>query len=349
MDSAVDSGRLRRTARRGIAVATLGWLLAVAGSVLAAPTASAAPTATVAIRDLTPPIVSVDAGGTVTFSNQIADKPLRVGGGLLPSLVDVTVSTDVTLRLPSGTKPLPAGASVSESFGQSCAVCTITYAYRVVSSGPALTQGLIDATLGQLPALPVPTPFVVNTLVPLPNLPSANLPTLPPVTVPPAVVPSLPVPQAPVPVTPTAPVAETPTASAPAETGTPLEGTAYSYGTTTSAGQMAPVDTSAAAAFDPTRFSPRTQPSAASGGGGNAGSYDGASVPVFGELAGLGGSGLGEGAGDDVATASDTAAAGPDPALSVPALAAVVALAGVSAALVRTHLSQRTADRAAAA
>src|SRR5215218_6583190 len=103
------SRRIRRTARRGL---------------------SAAASVTVAIRDLTPPVASVDQGGTVTFVNQIADKTVKVGGGgLLPSLVDVTAKTDVTLRLPSGSRALAPGASVAERFSSTC-TCSITYTYK---------------------------------------------------------------------------------------------------------------------------------------------------------------------------------------------------------------------------
>src|SRR4029453_15073650 len=98
------SGRIRRTARRGVAPPLLVWLGMAGVAVLMAPSASAAPTATVTIRDLTPPAVSVDAGGTVTFVNGIADKTLPLVG---------VVHTEVTLGLPSGAKPPPARARVS--------------------------------------------------------------------------------------------------------------------------------------------------------------------------------------------------------------------------------------------
>lgn len=333
------TGRIRRSARRGFAVAILGWLAVAATSVLLAPSAGAAPTATVEIRDLTPPVVSVDAGGTVTFVNRIQDKTVQVGGGLLPSLVTVTAKTEVTLRLPSGTKPLAPGASVSERFDRSCVTCSITYTYRL-SSGASLTQPLIDAATGLLPPLPAPTPFVVNTIVPnLPNLPSVNVPQLPAVTVP-----QLPVPgtAAPVP-TPTGEV-PLPGSPTPTGTGTPpqgVDGTQYVYpvgGTQFSAG-----DAVAAAAFDPARFYIPGQSlggvdrAGSQGSGGQAGSYDGASVPVFGQLAGL----------DTAALAEESASAGPDQraaagqTLPAAALAAVIALAAVTAALIRTHQAQR--------
>src|SRR6476661_7811316 len=97
------TGRIRRSARRGVAAAVLGWLAVAAVSVLMAPSATAASTYTVHIKDLTPPIASVDKGGKVTFVNEIPTKTVQVGGGgLLPSLVNVTARTVVTLTLPSG-------------------------------------------------------------------------------------------------------------------------------------------------------------------------------------------------------------------------------------------------------
>ncbi|WP_091066691.1 hypothetical protein [Klenkia brasiliensis] len=340
---------IARSARRGIAVLTLGWLLAMAGSVLAAPAATAAPTATVEIKTLTPPTVSIDAGGTVTFVNSVASYPASLTLPLVGSL-GATVYTDVSVTFNGSTKGLQLGQSAQYTFPSST-VGAITYTYRVVpASGTpsAVVNDLVNGVVRTLPALPVGAPFVVNTLVPLPNLPSANLPTLPPVTV------TNPVPST----APTAPV-DTPVTggqptTAPAAPSTqqpaaPVDGTGYSYGLPSTSGQLAPLDTSAAAAFDPSRFatgdasSSRSGSGSGTGGGGVAGSYDGASVPVFGQLAGLGGS-L-SGSGDGVEVASDSQASSPDPALSVPALAAVVALAGVTAALVRTHLAQRASSR----
>ena len=68
-----------------------------------------------------------------------------------------------------------------------------------------------------------------------------------------------------------------------------------------------------------------------------AGSYDGASVPVFGQLAGLDGSGLD----DQSAPARPRRPLAPAQTLPAAALAAVVALAAVTAALVRTHQASR--------
>ena len=336
------SGRIRRSARRGVAAAVLGWLGVAAISVLLAPSASAAPTATVEIRDLTPPVVSVDAGGSVTFVNLIQDKTVQVGGGgLLPSVVDVTAKTEVTLGLPSGSTPLAPGASVTERFDSTCATCTIAYTYRL-SSGTSLTQALTDAALQALPPLPAPTPFVVNTIVPdVPNLPSVNVPQLPTVPVPLPSAPEVVDPNNPVPTAPTDPGAPAPTGG-PTPEGIP--GSQYSYDVGGGAPNLTPVNAAAAAAFDPSRyFVPGESLGGIDGGsgsgegaGGQTGSYDGAAVPVFGQLAGLDGASLDE----EAATLSE-AAGGSAPALPAAALAAVVALAAVTAALVRTHQAQR--------
>jgi hypothetical protein len=103
---------------------------------------------------------------------------------------------------------------------------------------------------------------------------------------------------------------------------------------------MAPVD-SAAAAFDPGRLLGSESSSGGSGGGsgsgGLAGQYDGASVPVFGQLSGLDDAALDANGDQPVA---DTAAS-TGSTLPVPALAAVIALAAVTAALVRTQQATR--------
>jgi hypothetical protein len=307
-----------------------------------APSAAAAAQVTVAIRDVTPPVVSVDKGGTVTFVNQIQNKTVRVGGGgLIPSLVDVTAATQVTLGLPSGSKPLAPGASVSEKFTATCAICTITYTYKY-SSKAALTQPVIDAARTLLPALPAPTPFAVNTIVPqLPNPRSVNLPALPAVTLP---APPPPVDPAPVPAPPGPKETPADRPAGPAPHG--VDGTQYAYDTEAGP-RLAPGARSAAAAFDPSRFAAADAggasersggSSGSSGAGGAPGSYDGASVPVFGQLAGLDNASLDQESTDEVAAARSDV-----PALPAAALAAVVALAAVTAALVRTHQARLAA------
>jgi hypothetical protein len=334
------TGRIRRSARRGISVAVLGWLGVAAFSVLAAPSAGAAPTATVPIRDLTVPLVSVDKGGSVTFVNEIQDKKLQVGVGPL-SVVDATVHTDVALRLPSGEKRLQRGQSAAETFNGPCG-CSVTFTYRVDGA-------LLNQVAGQLPPLPAPTPFVVNTIVPnLPNVPGVNLPQLPQVNVP-LPVPNGEVPPPPAPPmppgspAPTTPPGGTPPAGEPTREGIP--GTQYTYTTGSEAPQLSPADIVAASAFDPSRYyvpgrslGGADRGRSGTGSGGVPGNYDGASVPVFGQLAGLDGTGLDEEGVDEAAAANRTAAA---QALPAAALAAVVALAAVTAALVRTHQAAR--------
>ncbi|HEV7189516.1 MAG TPA: hypothetical protein VGN28_16615 [Blastococcus sp.] len=346
------TGRIRRSARRGVAAAALGWLGVAALSVLMAPSAQAASTYTVHIKDLTPPIASVDKGGKVTFIDEIPDKTIQVGGGgLLPSLVSVTARTAVTLTLPSGDHKLlptsvptnppttpPTTSVFTEAFSTTCATCTITYSYEL-SSGSALTSTLTAAALKALPPLPVPTPFVVNTLIALPNLPGVNLPTLPPVTVPKPSLPSVPGG-----VTLPKPGATGGQPSTGGSTVQGIPGDVYAYNTGSGAPQLRPGDTVAASAFDPARYFGSSGSSNAagtvgsdssSGSGGRPGSYDGASVPVFGKLAGLDGRKLAE----DGAQKSASGAAAQT--LPVAALAAVVALAAVTAALVRTHQAAR--------
>ena len=354
--------RIGRTARRAVAVAVLGWLTVLAGSVLVAPTASAAPTATVEVKDLTPPLVSIDPGGTVTFVNRIQDKTLQVGGGgLLPSLVTVVVHTDVALTLPSGQHPLKPGEQWQERFDRSCLTCAITYTYRAEVPDRSIVGALLNTVTGkalaQLPqnqlvsydgrqttvTLGVPTPFLVNTVLPLPNLPSVNLPQLPAITVP---APKAPVP-APAPgsdpVTP--PAAEgAPAGPAPTEQVAGVGGPTYSYRTTDPAAQLAPGGGTAGSVFDPSQFAvpgrgaAGTSSGTDSGSGGVAGGADGASAPGYAQLAGLA-----SGVGPDGVAVSPEAAAAPGGALGMPALLAVVALAGVSSALLHTARARRAA------
>ncbi len=119
-------------------------------------------------------------------------------------------------------------------------------------------------------------------------------------------------------------------------------GTPYSYDTG-SGPQLTPTR-GAAAAFDPIRFASSDGEASGSGSGagtgsgsgGQAGTYDGATVPVFGQLAGLDSPALGEESADEVAAGRSDV-----PALPAAALAAVVALAAVTAALIRTHQAHR--------
>ena len=317
------TGRIGRSARRGVAAAVLGWLGMAGAVVLLAPSASAAPTATVTISDVTPPSVAVDAGGSVTFVNGIADKTVAVGG-LVP--VNAVVHTDVTLQLPSGNRALAPGQSVTQTFAQTTAF-TITYAYRVDGATLAAVSGLI-------PPVKAPTPFVVNTIVPaVPNLPGVNIP------LPQVVVPTPPPPPGPGPTPPIDPTDPDGTGDPSGTVPPPVdgaEGQPYAYGSGAGVPQMSASDAAAAKAFDPSRFTSRGLTADRAGSGGVAGGYDGAAVPVFGQLAGLDGSNLDESAERSAATSPAAQA------LPAAALAAVIALAAVTAALVRTHQAARS-------
>lgn len=354
------TGGMVRGALRGGAALALAWLAAVAGLVAFAPSASADPTATVYIRDLTPPLVSVDRNGTVTFVNQIQDKTVGVSAGL--SVVDATVHTDVTLVLPSGkhtlqsqpqTDPSPRPrSSVQEKFTQSCLTCTITYSYRVTVPNGSVVGGLLNTVVGQAVAkLPqsqvvtyngakttvtigVPTPFLVNTLVPLPNLPSVNVPALPRVNVPLPHVGAA-VPPVPGGTTVPSPGPTTSTGTTTTTTTTTVHGiggSLYAYDTGNGAPRLDPVG-GGSAAFDPGRIS-RGGSSAGrllpGGAGGAPGSYDSVAAPAV----GLDGVRL------DDAGATGPARGGRS-ALTLPALLAVICLAGVCIALVRTAQARR--------
>ena len=342
------TGRIRRSARRGLAVAILGWLGVAAFSVLMAPSATAAPTATVEIRNFTPPVASVDKGGQVTFVNQI---PAQNKGGISIPLVgtfSATVNTDVAVTFFGQTRGLQTGQSTAWTFNDPATNGTITYTYRIVpQSGlaAAVANQVVNAVAAQLPALPAPVPYVVQTIAPIvPTLPSVNLPQLPQVSVP-----ALPLPDgtAPLPNTPPdgnpLPPDQTPTGG-PAPQGLPG---GYQYDTGVGSARLSPSAVAAAAAFDPSRYyvpgsslgGPDRNDSSGStnGSGGVAGGYDGASVPVFGQLAGLDGSGLDDQNAQEAASSSATGSA-----LPAAALAAVVALAAVTAALVRTHQASRS-------
>ena len=342
------TGRIRRSARRGIAAAVLGWLGVALFAILLAPGASAAPSATVEIRNVTPPAVSVDKGGTVTFVNAI---PAQNKGGIsipLVGSVSATVHTDVAVSFFGQNRPLQTGQSTAWTFNDPATTGTITYTYRIVpQAGLAadVANQVVNTVASQLPALPAPTPYVVQTIVQTPPLPSVNLPQLPQVQV---QVPPLPGTGG----TPTDPNTGLPvpggtTGTNPTPTGgtVPAPGSGYTYDTGIGAPRLSPSDIGAAAAFDPSRYfvpgsslggADRAGSGASGGAGGLPGSYDGASVPVFGQLAGLDGSGLDE---ESAATASNSSATAP--ALPAAALAAVVALAAVTAALVRTHQASR--------
>src|SRR5688500_6349730 len=183
------TGRIRRSAGRGIAVAMLGWLGIVGTAVALAPGASAAPSATIEIRNVTPPAASVDPGGRVTYVNKI---PAENRGGIsvpLVGSVSATGFTVVSVTFFGQRRDLQPEQSAAWNFSAPATTGQIAYTYRIVpQAGLAATVAnqVINTVAGQLPALPAPIPYVVQTLAPgVPNLPSVNIPQLPTVTVPP--------------------------------------------------------------------------------------------------------------------------------------------------------------------
>ena len=319
----------------------LGWLGIAGAAVLLAPSASAAPSATVEIRNVTPPAASVDPGGRVTFVNKI---PAENRGGISVPLVgtfSATVFTDVSVTFFGQRRDLQPEQSAAWNFSAPATTGQITYTYRIVPQAgltAAVANQVVTTVAGTLPPLPAPIPYVVQTVAPgLPTLPSVNVPQLPTVIVPP-------LPGTPQPPVPPGPPTDQP-APGPQPDGTVVPGDTgpgYTYGSGAGAPQMAPSDVVAAAAFDPSRVfvpgrSDGSPDRAGSGSGGMAGSYDGASVPVFGQLAGLDGASL-----DESAAGEPTASSPAAQTLSAAALAAVIALATATAALVRTHQASRS-------
>jgi hypothetical protein len=331
------TGRIRRSARRGITVAVLGWLGVAAMAVFMAPSAGAAPRETVEIMNFTPPVKSVDKGGTITFVNKI---PTQNKGGIQIPLVgslSATVYTDVSVTFFGQKRDLQFDQSTTWAFPDPATAGSITYTYRIVPQAglaAAVANQVISTVAASLPPAPVNVPYVVQTLVPLPTLPGVNVPQLPQLDVE-------------VPQLPGGPGGEDPPPTGP-DGPTPgpgdvdgVDGTPYTYETGGAGPQLSPANVVAASAFDPARyFVPGRSLGGADrsggGSGGVAGGYDGASVPVFGQLAGLHSASL-----DEDAAAEADAAGGTAPALPAAALVAVVALAAVTAALVRTHQAQR--------
>jgi hypothetical protein len=343
---------------RSAAAFVLGCLALVGGLVAFAPSAAADPAVTVYVRDLTPPLVSVDQNGTVTFINQIQDKSTGVSLLGLAALT-ATVHTDVTLALPSGqhalkaqpeTDPKPEpGSSWKEQFKQSCLTCTITYAYRVTFSAPVASNlvGQLTSQALQRLQMPqsqvvtyngqqitvqigVPTPFIVNTLVPLPNLPSVNIPALPQVNVP---LPGVPGAVNPPSLPGTSGVSQGTTTITTTTTTTTvhgIDGSLYAYDTGNGAPQLAP-EGAGSAAFDSSRVSGDDSSARflAGGAGGIPGVSDSGSAGVY----GLDGTKLAD------ASAQSPTRSGS--ALTIPALVAVACLAGAFAALVRTAQRRR--------
>src|SRR3954470_14863861 len=157
------SGRIRRSARRGLAGAVLAWVGVATASVLMAPSAAAAPTATVEIRNVTPPAASVDKRGTVTFVNKI---PAQNKGGIsvpLVGSVSATVYTDVAVTFFGQKRDLQTDQSAAWTFTDPATAGSITYTYRIVpQAGLAATiaNQVVNTVAASLPPAPVNVPYV---------------------------------------------------------------------------------------------------------------------------------------------------------------------------------------------
>jgi hypothetical protein len=264
----------------------------------------------------------------------------------------------VTLTLPSGDHPLepttdpdhPTSLTAwDEVFHTTCVTCKITYRYEL-SSGSSLTAAISDAAIKALPKLPVPTPFVVNTLVPLPNVPSVGLPKLPQIVVPGTLAGLLPkLPNVALPKVPTLPKGGTvfpKGTSAGGVTIAGIPGNIYSYLSADGAPQLVPAGSVAAPGFDSSRYFGTSGGSSGSAGGNasgggpdsSGGAGSGVSVPVYPQQGAKPVSGL--------ATDSAQQPLPSDSSQSFPALAlaAVLVLGAATAALVRTYRASR-ADR----
>lgn len=255
------------------------------------------------------------------------------------------MNTDVSVTFFGQRRDLQFDQTAAWTFTAPTTTGQITYTYRIVPAAgtpAAVVNQVVSTVAAGLPALPAPTPYVVQTIAPnLPTLSGVGLPPLPPLPSLPPVTPAPPPPGSPPLPPPPGPPAEAPPSTQPDATASTAAaagatGDGYTYGSAAGAPRMTPADASAAAAFDPARFYvPGRSLSGADRAGSVAiaGGYDGASVPVFGQLAGL------DDAAFDDANASEEASASSPAARTLPAaaLAAVVALAAVTAALVRTH------------
>src|SRR3954452_19199729 len=166
------TGRIRRSARRGLAVAVLGWLAVAAMAVVMAPRASAAPQETVEIMNFTPPVKSVDKGGQITFVNKI---PAQNKGGISIPLVgtfSATVFTDVSVTFFGQKKDLQTDQSAAWTFNDPATAGSNTSTYRIVpQAGLAanIANQVVNPIAGSLPPATVNVPSVVETLVPLPT------------------------------------------------------------------------------------------------------------------------------------------------------------------------------------
>ena len=183
------SGRIRRSARRGLAGAVLAWSGSPPRRCSCAPSAAAAPTATVEIKNVTPPAASVDKGGTVTFVNKI---PAQNKGGISVPLSAASPprSTPTWPSPSSGRSGLSRPVSRRPGpFKDPATTGSIAYTYRIVPQAgltATVANQVVDTVAGRCRSCPPPCRTSSRRIAPdLPALPSVNLPQLPQVQLPP--------------------------------------------------------------------------------------------------------------------------------------------------------------------
>ena len=128
----METGRIRRSARRGIAVAVLGWLGVRPASVLLAPSASAAPQETVEIMNFTPPGEECRQGRHDHVRQQ---DPGREQGRDLDPAGGERVGHRVHRRSVtffSQKRDLQPNQSTAWTFTDPATAGSITYTYRIV-------------------------------------------------------------------------------------------------------------------------------------------------------------------------------------------------------------------------
>ena len=176
------TGRIRRSARRGLAAAVLGWLGVAAVSVLMAPQRQRGVARTTVAHQGPHPAGGLGRQGRHGHLHQQDPRQDRqVGGGRAASsraLVSVTAKTEVTLTLPSGDHPWgrrptrcsPDGSRLGRGLQRPPArparSPTATAVERQLPAPSAIT---VSGDQHAAARCRCPTPFVVNTLVPLPN------------------------------------------------------------------------------------------------------------------------------------------------------------------------------------
>ena len=104
--------------------------------------------------NLTPPVESVDKGGTITFVNKI---PAQNKGGIsipLVGSVSATVFTDVSVTFFGQKRDLQTDQSAAWTFNDPATAGSITYTYRIVPQAglaAAVANQVVNTVAASLP------------------------------------------------------------------------------------------------------------------------------------------------------------------------------------------------------